>query len=129
MRGSDMFRGAHVFIDGFAQFTEFERRVIAQLGRVCRSVEVMLLMDPASPVLANPHLEPGELDYFHPMAQTFKRLWFTLAQEGVGVEGPVVLPDVKRFRTPALGLLERDVTRRIPMHRDVEPDGITMVEA
>jgi ATP-dependent helicase/nuclease subunit B len=128
MRGSEMFRGAHVFIDGFAQFTEFERRVIAQLGRVCTSVEVMLLMDPASQVLGNPHVEPGELDWFHPVAQTYKRLWITLAQEGVGVEGPVVLREVRRFTNPVLGILEREITRTISKVRD-DPEGLEMLEA
>src|SRR5205814_326622 len=54
MKQSRRFAGAWVFVDGFASFTEYERSVLAQLGKVSASVEIMLLMDPGSPLLANP---------------------------------------------------------------------------
>lgn len=126
---SARFRGAHVFVDGFVQFGEYERRVIARLGKVCASVEVMLLMDPRSPLLASPHLNPDELSLFHPVEQTYRQLRATLAEEGVGSDGPVVLTDVHRFSAPALALIERDVMKRLPIHRDEPAEAVEMIEA
>src|SRR3954447_20699453 len=51
---SRAFRGAKVYVDGFAAFSDYERAVLAQLGKTCDAVEIMLLMDTKSPLLANP---------------------------------------------------------------------------
>ena len=40
MSGSRRLRGASVYIDGFYDLTEFERRMVARLGKVCAAVEV-----------------------------------------------------------------------------------------
>ncbi len=56
--------GATVFIDGFLEFTDRERQIIAALAKTCASVDVTLLIDPASPTLKNLHHLPGELDLF-----------------------------------------------------------------
>ncbi|HSI36436.1 MAG TPA: PD-(D/E)XK nuclease family protein, partial [Tepidisphaeraceae bacterium] len=126
---SGRLRGATAYIDAFGQFTEFELRVIAALGKACRTVEVTLTIDPASPLLANPHLNPEDLSPFHSVEDTYRRLWATLAREGVAVDGPIVLRDVHRFRTEALQLVERDVVRRLAIHRDVEAREIEMIQA
>src|SRR5262245_43981095 len=67
-------QGSTVFVDGFLEFTDFERRMLAELGKVCRDVHVTLLLDPASLVLAKRHLNPDELALFHKTEQTYKRL-------------------------------------------------------
>jgi ATP-dependent helicase/nuclease subunit B len=126
--GSRSLRGATVYVDGFATFTEYERRVIAQLGKACRSVEVMLLMDDRSPLLANPHVVPNEVGWFHPTEQAYRQLWFTLAEEGTPVDGTVVLPRAERFRAPALAEVERQLQWRLSISQ-LKPDGIEMVEA
>ena len=126
---SGRLRGSTAYIDAFGQFTEFELRVIAALGKACRAVEVTLTMDPASPLLANPHLNPEDLSPFHSVEETYRRLRATLARENVPIEGPIVLPDVHRFRTDALSLVERDVVRRLAIHRDVEAAEIEMIQA
>src|SRR5687768_12403764 len=55
---SKQLRSATVFVDGFADFTDFERRVLARLGKTCPHVEIMLLMDPSSAILKNAHDGP-----------------------------------------------------------------------
>src|SRR4051812_36750046 len=128
MVGSRRFKGAQVYVDGFASFTEYERRVLAQLGEVCDTVEIMLLMDPASPLLANPHLQPTELGWFHSMEETYRRLWFTFVEEGVAVEETVVVQPVHRFTAPALASVESQLQWRFSIARE-EPAGVEMIEA
>lgn len=128
MRHSRKFAGATVFVDGFASFTDYERSVLAQLGKVCRSVEIMLLMDPSSPLLANPHLVPNELGWFHATEETYRRLWFTLTEEKAPVEETVVPTSIHRFVAPALGALESHLTRRSNPKLQ-EAAGIELVEA
>jgi ATP-dependent helicase/nuclease subunit B len=128
MTASQRFKGAKVYVDGFASFTEYERRVLAQLGKVCESVEIMLLMDSKSPLLANPHLQPNELGWFHSMEETYRRLWFTFVEEKVIVEETVVLAQVHRFTARALASVEDQLQWRFSIARE-DPDGIEMIEA
>src|SRR4051812_9966178 len=71
MTQSRRFAGARVYVDGFASFTEYERQVLAQLGKVCAGVEIMLLMDPKTPLLADPHTIPNEMGWFHATEETY----------------------------------------------------------
>jgi ATP-dependent helicase/nuclease subunit B len=128
MARSRKFAGARVFVDGFAAFTEYERRVLAQMGKVCGSVEIMLLMEPSSPLLADPHLLPRELGWFHSMEQMYRQLWFTFVEEGVSVEETVVLPHLYRFRSPALEVVEKQLQWRHSIERGA-PEGLELIEA
>ena len=126
---SRKFSGARVFVDGFGAFTEFERQVLAQLAKACVDVEVMLLMDPSSPLLRNPHMQPEELGWFHSMEQTYRQLWFTLTEEKAPVDETVVLPQVARFQTPALAVVERELTKARIVDSGADPTGIELIEA
>jgi len=128
MKSSRKFQSAKVFVDGFATFTEYERQVLAQLAKVCQSVEVMLLMDPATPLLTNPHLQPDELGWFCSMEQTYRQLWFTFLEEHAPVDETVVLPHVHRYRAPALAVVEKEIQWRLSISREA-PAGIEMIEA
>jgi ATP-dependent helicase/nuclease subunit B len=55
------FKTASVYLDGFLDFTEFERRMIAAIAKSGATIEITLLMDPQSPILANPNLNPETL--------------------------------------------------------------------
>ncbi|HEY7119268.1 MAG TPA: hypothetical protein VH475_21945, partial [Tepidisphaeraceae bacterium] len=125
---SRQFQGARVYVDGFAAFTEYERQVLAHLGKVCDVVEVMLLMDPRSTLLDDPHRLPNEFEWFHAVEQTYRQLHFTFVQENVVVEETVVLPHVHRFRTPALATLERQIQWHESISRE-DPAGIELIEA
>jgi len=125
---SRRFAGASVYVDGFASFTEYERQVLAQLGKVCRGVEIMLLMDPGSPLLANPNLYPAELGWFHPTEDAFRRLWFTFVREATPVDGTDMLRPIQRFATKSLAHLERQIDRRTPSPQD-DATGVEFAEA
>jgi ATP-dependent helicase/nuclease subunit B len=126
---SRQLRAATVFADGFADFTDFERRVLARLGKACPHLEIMLLMDPASSVSrgGDEHV-PHEMSLFHRVEQTYRRLLQAFHAEGVEVEQPVMLREVKRFRSPPLAEIERGMFEEEPQAS--EADGaVEFVEA
>lgn len=128
MQQSRRFKGAQVYVDGFAAFTEYERQVLAQLARVCERLEIMLLMDPSSPLLSDPHLLPDELGWFCSMEETYRRLHFTFKEQNVPIEETAVLKPVQRFAAPALAELEAQLQWRLSISR-LPPDGIELLEA
>ena len=87
-------RQADIYVDSFYEFTDYERRVLAALGKTCKSLSVTLTLDPSSPLLTNPHLHPDELGLFFRCEQHYRRLWFAFKQQDLAVETPVLfLPD------------------------------------
>jgi ATP-dependent helicase/nuclease subunit B len=125
---SRAFKGAKVYVDGFAAFSEYERAVLAQLGKACDDVEIMLLMDPKSPLLHNPHAVPDEFGWFHPVEQTYRQLWFAFTEQHVPVDETVVLSHVHRFKTHTLQTVETQLQWRISKDRH-EPEGLELIEA
>src|SRR4051812_45075015 len=51
---------ATVYVDGFHEFTDFERRTLAGVANACEQMEIALLLDPNSSVIADPHKLPEE---------------------------------------------------------------------
>ncbi|MGD0463198.1 MAG: PD-(D/E)XK nuclease family protein [Tepidisphaeraceae bacterium] len=100
-------RDCEVFVDSFYDFTGSERRAIASLAKVCRSLSVTLTIDPQDPCVANPHRIPADTSLFHRSEQAYRRLWFTLQENGVALEPPVLLKEPRRFQNPQLIRLER----------------------
>src|SRR5437867_5949841 len=68
---------ADVYVDGFLEFSEFERRMLSSMGKICLQMQITLLLDPASAVITDPHHQPHELSLFHRTEHTYKQLWFT----------------------------------------------------
>jgi ATP-dependent helicase/nuclease subunit B len=99
-------RPATVYVDNFADFTDYERRILVGLAKTCRSVEVALLLDPDSPTVRHPHHLPDELSLFHRTETTYRKLWFAMTEEGVELAEPVKLEEARRFRVPTLKKLE-----------------------
>lgn len=107
IRQSPLLRSAEVYVDGFYDFSDYERRVLAGLGETCRSVAITLPMDPASSLLRDPHKLPDELSVFHRTEEAYRRLWFVFNEAGVTLDPPVLLKEIRRFSNPALAALER----------------------
>jgi hypothetical protein len=57
-------------VDGFAEFTENERRTLARVARFASRVEIALLLDPSHPTVRDVHHLPDALNLFH---QTLRR--------------------------------------------------------
>jgi ATP-dependent helicase/nuclease subunit B len=109
LQNSDAFRNATVYVDGFAQFSENERRTLARLARFASSVEIALLIDPSHPTLRDVHHLPDALDLFHQTAQMYRQLRFAFDEEGVAVTEPLVMKGGERFEHPALANIERSL--------------------
>src|SRR5690606_8201831 len=106
------FRGADVWIDGFAGFTPQEYAILEALLGVARRVSVALCLDPA--VLGGDDVEAwseGPVDaLFHPTRESLVHLREAAYQVGAPVEPPLILKGEvgPRFSAaPLLGRLER----------------------
>ena len=108
MQECALLRGATVFVDDFYSFTEYERRFLAGLGRVCDALEINLTIDPHSPVVRNPQHVPDEMSLFHRTERAYRQLCKAMEDAQVEVNEPVKLEGVHRFRTPQLSLIERE---------------------
>jgi len=125
---SNRLKNATVYVDAFSEFDDFERRMLARIGRVCACMEISLLMDPRSPVLKDPQQPLRELSVFHPAEQTYQYLLKAFADENVVVQPPVLLQEVHRFTSRCLGELERCMAEgSSPAH--APPADLTLVEA
>src|SRR5215212_6239091 len=52
---------ADVYVDGFHEFNDFERRTLAGVAKVCAQMEISLLMDPISAVVKHAHTIPDDM--------------------------------------------------------------------
>ena len=100
---------ATVYVDGFLEFTDHERRMLGAIAQAGARMEITLLMDPHCPLLRNPHLMPKDMGLFHRTETTYRRLGFTFSELGVKVNAPVVLEQCPRFVSEALSRLEREL--------------------
>jgi ATP-dependent helicase/nuclease subunit B len=123
-------QNAQFFVDGFVEFNEYERQMLAGLAKVAREMEITLLVDPDSPVVKDPHKLPDELGRFHRTESTFRKLWFTFTEQDIE---PTVEPLKKptRFVQPAIANLELNLSHaltRKPIPSTVS-DGVAFIEA
>ena len=126
---SAQLRGATIYIDAFLEFTEFERRLLARLGKVAGQVNVTLLLDPSSPVIKSPAHLPHEMSLFHKVERTYTRLLKALQEEGVVPMPPQLLREPRRFTTPAAKHIERHFFSDSAERFDDESASLTLVEA
>lgn len=127
-----MLRGASVYIDGFLDFTEYERQVLVGMAKVCKDLEITLLIDPASPALRNPHILPEDLSLFHRTEDAYRRLYFALTGENVTTDEPVLLHIPHRYIAGGLKRLERDLfvpASRWRKDRQTHDEAIELIEA
>ena len=101
-----LFAHAQVFVDGFIEFTDFERRLLASIALAGAKMDLTLLMDPQSILLRDPHALPHEMGLFHRTESTYRKLYFALAEKNVEIGEPLRLTARPRFATPALEHLE-----------------------
>ena len=71
-------RDALLLVDDFYDFTVYERQVIVALAGVAKQSFVSLMIDPVSPVVADPNLLPDELGLFRRTEDAYRRLHFAL---------------------------------------------------
>lgn len=106
-----LFAHAQVYVDGFIEFADFERRLLASIARAGAKMDVTLLMDPQSGLLRDPHALPDEMGLFHRTESTYRKLYFAFAEKSVEIGEPLRLSAQPRFAAPALEHLERGFER------------------
>lgn len=123
-------RGATVYVDGFLDFTEHERRMLASVAKVCKDLEVTLLVDPDSPCVRDPHTLPDELSLFHKTEEAYRRLYFALTGENIVVDRPVLLRKTMRFAAADLRRVEAELFVPAGEERHGEVcHGVELIEA
>ena len=102
-------RDASVYIDGFLEFTDRERRMIVALARSTANVEITLPIDPRSRTIDDLHHLPDDLSLFHRTEMQFRMLRLALKEAGVVVEQPLRLKQQRRFKYAGLETIERSL--------------------
>lgn len=98
--------GARIWVDGFAGFTGQELAFLVGLAKRAQSVDITLLLDPAT--IPASTARPPRPSLFTRTERTHARVRDALAAARVPVDDPVVLDTPHRFaRTPSLRALER----------------------
>ena len=129
---NDYFNGRIVFIDAFRGFTAQEYKVISHMIKKSAAVYVTLCTD---------NLENGddETDLFAHTKRTAKKLIELAKKNGVAVAKPQYLsmrskfnnfpPQFKRFSSPELAALERELFSPAPNIYEEECENITLCRA
>ncbi len=107
LEGCKRIQRATVYVDGFLEFGDYERRMLVGLAKVCRQMQIALLLDPGSSVLKDVHQLPDELSLMYRAEDTYRRLWFAFNEAGIAPEKPLILKDITRFQMPALRQIEQ----------------------
>lgn len=104
--GSSLVAGSLVVVDGFADFTRVQRRMLVALAERCARMEVALLLD-------GPETR-GDDSIFYRTWRTYDGLMGDLRDACVRVDPPLVLREGRRFVSPAVAVIETefDSTRR-----------------
>jgi len=129
---NDYFRGRVVFIDSFRGFTTQEYKVIAHIMKKSTAVYVTLCTDNLQNI-------NDETDLFAHTKRTAKRLVDIAKKEGIAVAKPQYLsmrskfnnfpPQFKRFSSPELIALERELFSPAPNIYEEPCDNITLCKA
>ncbi len=129
---SDYFRGRLVFIDAFRGFTAQEYKVIEQMLKKSQAVYTTLCTD-------NLENSDDETDLFAHTKRTARRLIEIAKKNGIPVAKPQYLsmrnkfnnfpPNFKRFSSPELAALERELFSPCPNIYEDRSDGITLFKA
>ena len=101
------FKDAHVFVDGFTDFTRHERQMITGLATTCHEVTVTAMIDPGSSVLTNIDLFPPEMSLFNKVERSVRQLMIQLRDSKAHLRPTVTLKGQRRFPTTSLDVLER----------------------
>lgn len=117
-----------IYVDGFLEFTDYERRILVGAAKAGATIEISLLVDPGSPTVANPDVMPDELSLFHRTEETYRKLYFAFQEQGIPMEPPVRLETVRRFESGALRSIESSLFAD-PLAAAADSEGIELIEA
>jgi len=113
---AEFVKGAKLWVDGFAGFTDAELAVLSELLKVVADARIALCLDPSGIDLTNPSVETIDpVGLFSPTQRTYVALVDAIKKSRVRLAEPVILKDALRFsRCPPLAHIERDIFKIKP---------------
>ncbi|MFH1615481.1 MAG: PD-(D/E)XK nuclease family protein [Planctomycetota bacterium] len=128
--GSQIIRGARVWIDGFSGFTGQELALLAEIFKVAEETNIALCLDPQRIDVSNCEIEGLDpLSLFAPTEKTYAQLLQIARKSRLIVREPVILNTVHRFAGCAeLAHIERNIFAVEPTER-IKPTGHVRVLA
>lgn len=116
---------SRLFVDGFYRFSAFERKLLAKLAKLSRQTLIAITLDPRE--IARTF---DETDLFFQTVTTLRQLTAELENEKVQIESPIELEAPRRFRSEALGRIERDWSMPRPSSAPgIDTSAVTLLEA
>jgi len=123
-------RGAKLWVDGFAGFTEAELAILTELLKVVAEAQIAFCLDASEIDLANPsaqNIDPAGL--FNPTQRTYAELIERVKKCKLQLTKPIVLERAVRFSScPQLAHIERNIFELKPP-KLVSADNIRIVSA
>ncbi len=101
-----LLKDAHIFVDDFFDFTEYERKLLTAIAVAGERTEIAMLLDPGSPIVASPRAILDELSLFHRTERAYQSLIRAISEAGAAIEPPLLLTEAKRFRSPELATID-----------------------
>ncbi len=110
---ADFVKGAKLWIDGFAGFTEAEFALLTELLKVTADVKIAFCLDPSNLDLSSPAIENIDpVGLFAPTERTFCSLFQTIKKNKLPLAQPVILEKPMRFSAnPSLAHIEKNLFR------------------
>ena len=123
VHAADWLNGAQIWLDGFAGLTPQQLELLTALAAKSAEMEVALLLDPASPCIADPNRPEDPVSTFERVEATWREIARAVHAAGVAIAPPVLLNQTvpHRFvKNPDLARLERDLFH-VEVRRDLSP--------
>ncbi|MCH8119492.1 MAG: exodeoxyribonuclease V subunit gamma [Planctomycetes bacterium] len=117
---STLARGAKLWVDGFAGFTEAELAVLTELLKVVADAQIAFCLDASEIDLANPTAENIDpVGLFNPTQRTYAELVDRVKKCKLQLTKPIILERAVRFSScPQLAHIERNIFELKPSKLD-----------
>jgi ATP-dependent helicase/nuclease subunit B len=122
IRDWPVLKEAQIFVDGFFDFAQQERQLLAALAQGCRSLQITLLMPPDRPTVPDPKHRPDAMDLFHRTQQTYSRVNATFREMEIPIDPPLLLREAAHGASPAMRFAEAHLFNRTSVFGSESPD-------
>lgn len=100
-------KNAVVYVDGFLDFSSYERAMLKGIAQVSQSLSITVLGDPSAQAFSSVLSRPHELDCFHRTQHAFQSLSRLFSDEGISIDPPIQLETRYRPASRELARLEQ----------------------
>jgi len=125
---SKVLRSATVFVDGFLDYSDTDRRILAQLATWCASVQITFRLDAVSLAARDPEAVLDEMSVFHRTERALQKVARALREVHARIDAPLLLTHRYRAQSQVLAAVERTMAGEVV--NPVPADGsVIFVEA